>query len=697
MDVTDRRQAEEALQASEARHTFLVELADTLRPLSDPADVQSEASRVLGDRLGANRVAYFEVQGGHFVVEQQYVDGVPPLAGCYTVESFGTDLLAAYRAGRTASEADVDAIDSRTPAQRQAFAGIQTRAFIGVPLVKHGALVAGLAVHSARPRAWTPTELSITEDTAERTWAAVERVRAEREVARLAAEADRERRLFAAVLSSTPDFIYTFDLKGRFVYVNAALLALWGKQLDEAVGRNFFDLDYPADLADRLQRQIQQVIDTKQPLRDETPYTSGLGERMYEYIFVPVVGAGDVVEAVAGSTRDITERKQAEAERERLVGKLRDQDRRKDEFLATLAHELRNPLAPMRNGLHVIQMAGVDGLVEQARLMMERQLGQMIRLVDDLLDLSRVTTGKLELRRERHDLRAVIAAALETTRPLIEQAGHDLAVVLPDEPIFVDGDPIRLAQVVSNLLTNSGKYTQRGGHIRICVARDGASAVVALADDGIGIPPAMLETVFGMFTQVDRTLEKTTGGLGIGLSLVKGLVEMHGGTIEAHSEGEGRGSEFAVRLPIATSVVSRAEADPPNAEANGVMPSGFRRILVVDDNVDAADSLGQLLELLGHEVRTAYDGEAGVEAAREFLPCVVLCDIAMPKVNGYDAARRIRTQPWGKRMMLVALTGWGHEDDRQKSAEAGFDHHLVKPVETSALMKLLSRSTAPTP
>lgn len=320
--------------------------------------------------------------------------------------------------------------------------------------------------------------------------------------------------------------------------------------------------------------------------------------------------------------------------------------------------------------------------------MMERQLHQMTRLVDDLLDVSRLTTGKFALRKERLELRDVISAALETSLPVIEQQGHAFSVVVPDEPIFVDGDRVRLAQVVSNLLINSAKYTHRGGTIRLSAARDDEAAVLAVTDDGIGIPTDMLDAVFGMFTQVDRTLEKANGGLGVGLSLVKGLVEMHGGSIKARSEGEGKGSEFAVRLPAAS-----APADPaplPDAPAKNAEPDGRCRILLIDDNVDAADSLGQILELMDHEVRTAYDGESGIEAARAFRPDIVLCDIGMPKMNGYDTARALRSEAWGKDTVLVALTGWSHEEDRRKSAEAGFDHHLVKPVEVDTLMALLA-------
>jgi PAS domain S-box-containing protein len=688
-DITDRRQADEQLRADEARQTFLVTLTDTIRPLSDPVVVQAEASRVLGERLGANRVVYFEVRDGNFVVERDYADGVGPLAGRFPLSAFGADMLAAYEAGRTAIEADVHALESRTPPALEAFTAIQTRAFVGVPLVKDGSVVAGLAVHAARPRAWTPTEVAIIEDTAERTWAAVERVRAE---APLRASEERFRTLFNSMDEGFCVIEVEFDGAGRasdyrIEMMNPAfekhtgMHGLAGLSIRQAL----------PTLEEFWYETYGRVASTGRPARVVHEARS-MGGRWFDVSAFRLGGHGS--NKVAVLFNDMTDRKLAEAERERLVSQLRDQDRRKDEFLATLAHELRNPLAPIRNGLQVIRMAGAAGAVEQARSMMERQLVQMTRLVDDLLDVSRVTTGKLELRRERLEMRAVIAAALETSRPAIEQQGHQLAVVLPDEPIFVDGDPIRLAQAVSNLLTNSAKYTHNGGHIRVSVALDDAEVVVVVRDDGIGIPADMLETVFGMFTQVDRTLEKTTGGLGIGLSLVKGLVEMHGGTVEARSEGQGKGSEFTLRLPAATAAMR--DAEPRHAEAKGVQAGGAQRILIVDDNVDSADSLGQILEMMGNEVRTAYDGAAGVEAARAFRPGVVLCDIGMPKINGYDAARSIRAESWGKDTVLVALTGWSQEDDLQKSADAGFDHHLVKPVEAGTLMKLLAGLRPPT-
>jgi signal transduction histidine kinase len=386
---------------------------------------------------------------------------------------------------------------------------------------------------------------------------------------------------------------------------------------------------------------------------------------------------------------DISKQLRSKEKLRQLAAELAEADRRKDLFLATLAHELRNPLAPLCNGLQVMKRSLDNSpALEKVRAMMDRQLTQLVRLVDDLLDVSRITQGKLDLRKERIDLRTVVDAAVETCRPVIEQAGHELAVVMPDAPVFVDGDAARLSQVMSNLLNNATKYTHRGGSIRLVVSRQRGMAQVSVKDNGIGIPPAMLDKVFGMFTQVDGPLEKTTGGLGIGLSLVKGLLEMHNGTIEAKSAGKAMGSEFVFLLPLAMD--AGAEPDSYNGLAIDVAPSALRRILVVDDNVDAADSLGELLEMLGNEVRTAHDGEAGVAVAEQFRPDVMLMDIGMPKLNGYEAARRIRQHAWGQGILLVALTGWGQEDERKKSADAGFDHHLVKPVRLDDLTQLIS-------
>jgi signal transduction histidine kinase len=383
---------------------------------------------------------------------------------------------------------------------------------------------------------------------------------------------------------------------------------------------------------------------------------------------------------MSGVSLDITERKQAEET-------LRDADRKKDDFIALLAHELRNPLAPIRNGLQVMRLAGGDvNAVAQARAMMDRQLSHMVRLVDDLLDVSRISRNKMELRRERVLLADAVNAAVETARPMIEAAGHDLQISLPAGPVFLDADLTRLAQVFSNLLTNSAKYTEPGGRIRLTAKRLSGEVLVGVRDNGIGIPPAALSHIFDMFSQVDRSIEKSTGGLGIGLALVKGLVEMHGGTVTAESEG--KGSTFTVRLPLAEGwTKSRTEDAPDNGHDN-------RRVLVVDDNRDGAESLAMMLRLMGDEVRTAHDGVEAIEVAEQFRPEVILMDVGLPRLNGLDATRRIREQKWGRDIAIIALTGWGQDGDRERSREAGCNGHLVKPVDLSDLEKALTKDQA---
>jgi len=395
-------------------------------------------------------------------------------------------------------------------------------------------------------------------------------------------------------------------------------------------------------------------------------------------------------------------------ENARLYASLREADHRKDEFLATLAHELRNPLAPIRNGLEILRRSGqLVGSAARARDMMERQLAHMVRLVDDLLDVSRISRGKVDLRLSPLHVQAVLDHALEASRPAIDQGGHTLVLDVPPQPLPVRGDLTRLAQVVSNLLNNAAKYTPSGGRIELAARAEGGHAVIQVRDNGTGISADMLPRVFDLFAQVDRTLARAQGGLGIGLSLARQLVGLHGGEIVAESPGLGLGSCFTVRLPLAgeapamhapeggapigpgsmpASVTEPVTAAPP-LPANAGGPA---RVLVVDDNIDGAESLALMLGLLGHEVRTAHDGTQALQAAAQWCPEVVLLDIGLPGMSGYDVARSLRAQRPGPGLMLVAVTGWGTEDDQRRSAEAGFDHHLTKPVEAAALEAVLA-------
>ncbi len=634
-----------------------------------------------------------------------------------------------------------------------------------------------------------------------------DRKRAEGDLARLAAESERQRRLYEAVLTNTPDFAYVFDLNHRFTYANDALLKTWGRTWDEAIGKNCLELGYEPWHAAMHDREIEQVVASKQPIRGEVSFTGTSGPRQYDYTFVPVIGLNGEVEAVAGTTRDVTELKQseeqfrvlaesipqlawtakpdghifwynrrwydytgstfqqmegwgwqsvhdsaelpkvlerwkasiaagkrfdmvfplkgkdgvfrpfltriepvkdeegrvlqwvgtntdisdekrAEEELRRLTDELSEADQRKDEFLATLAHELRNPLAPIRNGLELIRLTGSDATtVEEARMMMERQLNQMVRLVDDLMDISRISQGKIELRKERLPLTAVLASAIETSRPLIEEMGHELTVLLPKQRVVIEADLTRLAQVFMNLLNNAAKYSERGGHIWLTAERHENDVTVSVKDTGIGLAADQLPRVFEMFSQVEHSLARSQGGLGIGLSLAKQLVGMHCGRIEAHSDGQGKGSEFVVHLPI---VLHASEALPAGGNEKPVAAKSSLRILIVDDNRDGANSLAMMLRVMGNEIRTAYDGEEAVSATVDFQPDVILLDIGLPKLNGYEACRRIREQSDGRRVLIIAQTGWGQEEDHQRSQEAGFDHHLVKPVDARTLTTLLS-------
>jgi PAS domain S-box-containing protein len=386
--------------------------------------------------------------------------------------------------------------------------------------------------------------------------------------------------------------------------------------------------------------------------------------------------------------RDVSERRKAEAA-------LKESDQRKDEFLAMLAHELRNPLAPIRNGVQIFRaLAPPIPALQSAIEMIDRQVHQMTRLVDDLLDMSRITRGKIELRKERVELAAIVKGAVEASRPLIDQRGHELTINIPPQPIHLEADLTRLSQVLMNLVNNAAKFIDGAGRISVTAERENGSVLIRVTDTGIGIPAGMLSRIFDMFTQVDRSLERSEGGLGLGLTLVHRLVEMHGGTVEARSEGPGKGSEFVVRLPVAAEIQDeglRGEA----GDGETVVTPAARRILIVDDNLDAADSLGMLLGLLGHEIHTAHDGMEAVEAVAGFKPDIVLLDIGLPKLNGYEAARRIREQHGGG-LVLVALTGWGQEEDRRRSKEAGFDHHMTKPVDFADLQKVLAE-VSPSP
>jgi signal transduction histidine kinase/ActR/RegA family two-component response regulator len=393
----------------------------------------------------------------------------------------------------------------------------------------------------------------------------------------------------------------------------------------------------------------------------------------------------------ASMRADIHELQRMEDNLRQLAADLSEADQRKDRFLATLSHELRNPLAPIRNALELMKRARSDpATLDIARAAMERQLVQMVRLVDDLLDVSRITRDKLDLRREVATLQGVLDSAVEAARPCIDEHGHQLSVTMPAQPVWLNVDPMRMAQVFSNLLNNAAKYTDQGGQLRLQARVEGDEAIVSVIDNGIGVPEHQVDAVLEMFGQVDNSLERSEGGLGIGLSLAKRLVEMHNGRIDLHRGPDGHGTEVDVRLATVTPPLSHPSTQPV-AVAAPPADGRPRRVLVVDDNVDSATTLAMVLDVMGHKTTLANDGLEAVRLAREFQPEIVLLDIGMPKLNGYEACRQIRAQPWATQVIIIAVTGWGQDEDRRRSKDAGFDLHLVKPLDPLVVERLMRK------
>ena len=506
------------------------------------------------------------------------------------------------------------------------------------------------------------------------------KVQGERE--QLIVASENQRRIYETALDSTPDFVYVFDLQHRVIYANAALLKMWGAT--EAFGKKLSDLGYEQWHVEMHDREIEEVIATRAPIRGEVPFTGTHGRRIYDYIFAPVLGPGGDVVAVAGTTRDVTERQAADRSLREQTERLAESDRAKDEFLATLSHELRNPLAPLRNAIELLRRTREgDTRFEAVHLMMERQLDHLVRLVDDLLEVSRISRGTFSLRKEQVELAAVVRSATETSEPHIRAGGHALVLELPEESLWLEGDLVRMAQILANLLNNAAKYTDHGGRIRLRAWRDGGMAAISVSDNGVGIAPEVMPRMFEMFSRGDRDSGRSQGGLGIGLALSRRLAQMHGGTLEARSDGPGKGSEFIARLPLC------AVPDPAAPSLHADQHLTQMRVLVVDDNPDAGDSLAMILEVLGAEVRVARSGSEAIDMFGGYRPSVVLLDIGMPGMNGYEVARALRTCFPEHATTLVALTGWGQEDDRRRAREAGFDHHLVKPADLDVLQHLL--------
>jgi PAS domain S-box-containing protein len=492
----------------------------------------------------------------------------------------------------------------------------------------------------------------------------------------------RERETLQVTLSSIGDGVIVTDAAGTITFLNEVAESLVARTLADARGRPLADVFRITNEQDGLpvEDPVSKALRTAAivELANHTVIVRPDGSTIPIDDSAAPIRLGDRIIGAVLIFRDISERRRSEQV-------LLDADRRKDEFLATLAHELRNPLAPIRNAMRIISArADADANVGKAKEVVERQLKHMVRLIDDLMDVSRITRGKLELHRERIDVEVAVKMAVETSQPFLDMKHHALSIQA-DQGVFVQADATRLAQVFANLLNNSAKYSPPGSDISLKVACEGRQAVISVSDNGVGIPPTMLPRIFDMFVQLEQSGQRE--GLGIGLTLVKHLVELHGGLVEATSPGTGRGSTFKVCLPLADS----PPPEPSHESSLNVAPTYRARVLVADDNRDAADTLSAILELDGHEVRTAYDGVEALKIAEQFAPQIALLDIGMPHLDGYQTARRIRDQSWGSSILLVALTGWGQEQDRRQATEAGFNYHLVKPGDPQTIGALIEQ------
>ena len=675
-DVTKRKRVELELRDREAAQAFLIRLGDALRTLSDPIDMQRTAARMLTKHLRVSGATFAEIDGSDLLVRASYARDNAPWMGRFPLRLFGEPTVAAGRKGETVVVPSVSESPFFRPGEGERLLGAGIAAFVGAMLVKDGQWLAAFGPYQDEPRAWTEGEVHLVRAVAERTWEAVERGRTD-----AALRASEER--FRSMADATPAIVWTADPSGSITFHNRQWHEYTG--IDPAESTTGWDELMHPDDRDRSLRAWERAL--RHGVEYEVECRNRRHDGEYRWFLTraaPIRNRdGNIIEWY-GSTTDIHELKTAEEA-------LRAADRRKDEFLATLAHELRNPLAPIGNAVAILRSKGVDQPeVAWSRDIIDRQVQQMAYLLDDLLDVSRITRRRLELRKSTVSLASVVSTAVETSQPLIDANGQDLMVRLPDESVELFADPVRLAQVLSNLLNNASKFTPHGGRIRLEaeVIGSGTEREVAVwvQDTGAGIEPAMLPQVFEMFTS-GSPAEREQSGLGIGLSLAKGLVELHDGTIEAHSEGRGRGSTFRVRLPV-MAPAPRAEKPPRPAPAGEPVETP-RRVLVVDDLRDSADTLSLHLQILGHEVHTAYGGKEALEMAERFRPEVVLLDLGMPGMDGIEVCKRIRAASWGSGMLLIALTGWGQDADRGRTAEAGFDVHFVKPVDTAELRRAL--------
>ncbi|QOL50124.1 hybrid sensor histidine kinase/response regulator [Massilia litorea] len=661
------------LEENERSQSLQLRLANALLPLESPEAIIAAASELLGRELGASRVFYAEVddeRGTLFIRQNWTAPGFASLAGQTEVlDDYGPDMIAQLRAGVIVANEDI-ALDPRTAAHTEAYARIGVRADLITPLVRARKLEAILVIHDAGVHPWQERELQLVRAMAERTWSAVEAARAQAE---LREERDRSRRIF----DSMKEGFALLDADWTLRHVNTAAAHISRRPAGALIGQSHWKAfpELVGTEVESLYRQVQRER-TAASVEHHHVFPSG-SQAWIEIRAVPALR-----DELAVFFRDISERKRSEKQ-------LQESARRKDEFLAMLAHELRNPLAPIGAAAQLLQLVKLDEVrVRDTSRIIARQVEHMTGLVNDLLDVSRVTTGLVTLDAVPVDMRQVVSHAVEQVTPLLQSRRHELSLQLAPDTFMVTGDEKRLVQVLANILNNAAKYTPEGGKLRLDMGIADGEIVVGVADNGIGMDAALVPHVFDLFSQAERTPDRSSGGLGLGLALVKSLVELHRGSVSAASDGPGKGSRFTIWLPRREETVEQADVAPPNADPDDACAP--LRIMVVDDNVDAAATLAMLLEALGHTALVEYSPTRALARARRERPDVCLLDIGLPEMDGNELARRLRAQPETARALLVAITGYGQEHDRSTALAAGFDHHMVKPVDTARLGAILA-------
>lgn len=680
-DVTRAHEASLALaekveQLEEIRESqaFQLELADRIRPFTDPNEVTFATGELLGRKLNVSRVLYAEVdeaRGTIFIRRDWTSEGFPSLAGhTKTMDDFGPDMIAALRSGTAVINDDVEQ-DSRTAEHAAAYEDIGVRADMLLPLIRGGKLHVVLTIQSAEPRVWQAEELKLARDMAEQTWLAIEAAQAQ---AALRAERDQSQYIF----DSMAEGFAVLDRHWTILRMNTEGLRITQRSAAEVIGRNHWDI-WPELTGTEAEALFRRVIESGKAEIIEIVYI--LPNQRQAWIEIRAHRSLDG--GLAFFFRDVSERRSVQEQ-------MQIADQRKDEFLAMLAHELRNPLAPIGAAAELLQMAKLDDArVRQTSQIIGRQVDHMTHLINDLLDVSRVTRGLVALDNAPLDIRHIVADAVEQVTPLLQSRRHHLALHLSPETTMVIGDKKRLVQVVANILNNAAKYTSEGGNILLKTVVREAQVHIEVADNGIGMAPDLVEHAFDLFAQAERTSDRSAGGLGLGLALVKSLVQLHGGTVGCDSQGIGKGSRFTVclpRLPAQVRIHEHSYRERPMHQDGKPL-----RILVVDDNVDAASMLAMLLESSGHHVMVEYGPHQALARARREAPDVCLLDIGLPEMDGNELAHRLRALPETTGCVLVAVTGYGQESDRKRTLAAGFDHHLVKPLDTKKLVAILDR------